>query len=385
MAGKPLAEVEITPSLVARLLAEQHPDLSGHALGAIEQGWDNAVVRVGTSWAVRIPRRGIGARLARNEQRWLPVLAPRLPVAVPVPIRLGRPSATFPWPWSVVPWFDGEPAARHPLEDRTGWASHLADVVTALRTPAPPQAPANPYRGGPLAARDAVVRRRLRGLDVAGQGRALRLWERLVSVPGWTGRPVWLHGDLHPANMVVSDGTLRAVIDFGDLTSGDPATDLATAWLTFDAAGRRAFQGRVQARRPADAATWQRARGWALVLATAMLTDSDDDPLIRAIGVHALAQTLDGSRALPQADALFPSDTRLPSDATAAGLTRARVHRARQPSSFRPRRHGTASELLSTNGAQWGRPERTTSERFQRPADNSDGQGLVPEVQARQV
>jgi len=294
MAGKPRAEVEITPSLVARLLAEQHPDLAGHALGVIEQGWDNAVVRVGSSWAVRIPRRAIGALLARQEQRWLPILAPRLPVSVPVPIRLGRPSATFPWPWSVVPWFDGEPAARRPVQDRTGWAGQLADLVTTLHSPAPSQAPANPYRGGPLAARHAVVRQRLRRLDVARDGGALRLWERLVSVPRWTGHPVWLHGDLHPANMVVADGTLQAVIDFGDLTSGDPATDLATAWLTFDAAGRRAFRNRVQARRPVDAATWQRARGWALVLATAMLTNGDDDTLIQAIGTHTLEQICKG-------------------------------------------------------------------------------------------
>jgi len=105
--------------------------------------------------------------------------------------------------------------------------------VTTLHSPAHSQAPANPYRGGPLAARHAVVRQRLRrldvALDVARDGRALRLWERLVSVPGWTGHPVWLHGDLHPANMVVADGTLQAVIEFGDLTSGAPATDLATA------------------------------------------------------------------------------------------------------------------------------------------------------------
>lgn len=231
MAGKPRAEIEIAPSLIARLLAEQHPDLAGHALRIVDQGWDNAVVRLGSSWAVRVPRRAVGARLARNEQRWLSILAPRLPVAVPAPIRLGRPSATFPWPWSVVPWFDGESAAHRPVRGRTGWAAHLADVVTALHAPAPPQAPANPYRGGPLATRNAVVRRRLRRLDVAGDGRALRLWERLVSVPRWTGHPVGLHGDLHPANMVVADGTLRAVIDFGDLTSGDRATDLATAWL----------------------------------------------------------------------------------------------------------------------------------------------------------
>lgn len=290
--GKPAAEVSVTADLVARLLAEQHPDLADLPLTPVAEGWDNAVIRAGARLAVRVPRRALGARLIRSEQRWLPGLAPRLPVDVPVPVRRGRPSPSFPWPWSVVPWFDGDLAARTAPADRTSWAGALADVVRALHRPAPRAAPANPYRGTPLAARDTAVRERLRRLGPDDGAAAARVWARLVRVPAWSGPPQWVHGDLHPANLLVADGALRAVLDFGDLTAGDPATDLATAWLTFDASGRHAFRARLAPRVRTDLATWQRARGWALVMATAMLT-ADDDPTIVSIGRHALTQVLD--------------------------------------------------------------------------------------------
>jgi aminoglycoside phosphotransferase (APT) family kinase protein len=292
MASRPTAEVDVTAALVARLLRAQHPDLADLPILLVDNGWDNAVVRLGPDLAVRLPRRAVAVPLLRGEQRWLPVLAPRLPVPVPSPVRRGRPSPAFPWPWSVVPWFDGTIAADLPPADRRAWASALADVVVDLHAPAPRAAPVNPVRGGPLAGRDGVVRRRLQALPTGDRARLLALWERLARVPGWARRRTWIHGDLHPANLVTADGALRAVLDFGDLAAGDRATDLATAWLTFDGPGRADFRARVQERRPADPATWRRARGWALVMGSAMSAHADDDPRIAACGRHALAQVL---------------------------------------------------------------------------------------------
>ncbi|MFD1214485.1 phosphotransferase, partial [Arthrobacter sp. GCM10027362] len=156
-------------------------------------------------------------------------------------------------------------------------------------------APANPVRGVPLRSRDEAVRQRLAALSGALVPRAAVLWRQLSTVPAWDGPALWLHGDLHPANLITHSGRLAAVVDFGDLTAGDPATDLAAAWLVFDDAGRRIFKASLEARRHIDAATWQRGRGWALNIATALLAHSDDSPLLRRIGEETLVQVLDGT------------------------------------------------------------------------------------------
>jgi aminoglycoside phosphotransferase (APT) family kinase protein len=306
MGTRPAAEVDVTTGLVRRLLVEQHPDLAHLDLRPVTTGWDNALLRLGDRLAVRIPRRASAAPLVEHEQRWLPQLAPRLGVDIPSPVRAGRPSPTFPWAWSVVPWFGGRVAASLPPAARRDLAVPLADVVVRLHVPAPADAPVNPVRGVPLRDRDAVVRERLASGVVPEPDRVTDLWDRALAAPPWDGPALWLHGDLHPANLLVDDDDgaghgLAAVLDFGDLTAGDPATDLATAWLTFDATGRAAFRDRVARASGGpdgpggpDAATWRRARGWALVLATAMLAHSDDDPVIAAIGRHALAEVLAG-------------------------------------------------------------------------------------------
>jgi aminoglycoside phosphotransferase (APT) family kinase protein len=283
--AKPPAEVTIDQSLVRALLEEQHKDLAHLALTDLGEGWDNRLFRLGDDLAVRVPRRAASAALIEREQRWLPHLSPRLPVPVPVPVRIGRPGSGFPWPWSVVPWFTGACALTAPPQDRAPMVAALRRFLRALHQPAPDDAPRNPWRGVPLTARAERLREHVQQLDGLVDGRAvLDLWERVVSAPPWAGPPLWIHGDLHPGNLLVSGGTLSAVIDFGDLAAGDPATDLSVIWMllpsaqpTVLAAARREFD-------TIDEDTWMRARGWALALGLAYLASSRDDEAMGALG-----------------------------------------------------------------------------------------------------
>ncbi|WP_115788670.1 aminoglycoside phosphotransferase family protein [Arthrobacter silvisoli] len=296
MALMPGADVEITAGLVRRLLGAQLPSLAGEPLKLVANGWDNAVYRLGSASAVRLPRREAAAHLLVHEQRWLPGYARRSPVPVPAPVFAGRPAAGYPWHWSVVPWFDGVPATRMPAAERGHAAEELAAFLSAIHVRAPADAPVNPVRGVPLAARSAAVLERLADTSRYPEaGRLRTLWTQALTAPPHAGPPLWFHGDLHPANILFRDARSRpsglaAVIDFGDLGAGDPAVDLAVAWLMFDDAGRQRFMAACGAAR----AEWERAKGWALVLATAMLSNSDDNPDMLETGRFGLRQLLGG-------------------------------------------------------------------------------------------
>lgn len=288
----PLHEVEVDVPLVRALLAEQHPDLAERPLVRAGAGWDNALFRLGDDLAVRLPLRALSVPLIEHEQRWLPELAALLPVAAPAPVRVGRPSLLFRSPWSVVRWIDGVGAETVPVAERTPWAAALARALAALHVPAPADAPHSPYRGVPLAARDETVRPRL------AQGPRpdvlLAAWLDGLAAPARTGPAVWVHGDPHPANLLVRDGRLVALIDFGDLTAGDPASDLATRWLTFDAAGRAAFAAALP---EVDEATWRRARAWAATFVVALCAHPREYPLLDAVGRHGAAALADDGAA----------------------------------------------------------------------------------------
>ncbi len=284
----PPADIEIDPPLVRRLLAAQHPDLVSLPLRLVANGWDNAVFRLGDDLAVRVPRRESAAHLVRHEQEVLPAIAARVPVAVPVPVRIGVPGQGFAFHWSVVRWFAGGVVAEADLREDLELASTLAAFLRALHVPAPEGAPVNPVRGVPLQARAEDVARRLLTGAVPHAAELGAVWSEALATPRWAGRRVWLHGDLHPANLVERDGRLAAVIDFGDVTGGDPATDLATAWLTFGPAARAAFRNALGY----SDADWARARGWALVMATAMVTVAGAGSVIDRIGTAALEQLL---------------------------------------------------------------------------------------------
>ncbi|GIG20501.1 aminoglycoside phosphotransferase [Cellulomonas chitinilytica] len=288
----PKIEVTVTEDLARTLLRRQHPDLADLPLRWVGTGWDNALWRLGDHLALRFPVRESAVPLVIHEQQWLPVLAPHLPVDVPVPVRVGVAGAGYPWPWSVVPWFDSVSAGVTPVEERGAWAEQLADVFVALHRPAPVDAPRNPFRGVPLATRRQAVEHRARTVVPRRAERVLARFDALAAAPTWDGQPLWLHGDPHPANLLVHDGALRAVIDFGDLTSGDPACDLSTAWLTFDADARARFRARVDAGCGWDDAMWRRAQAWALSMSVSLLAHPDEYPELAAMGRHGLAQAL---------------------------------------------------------------------------------------------
>ncbi|TXS22226.1 aminoglycoside phosphotransferase family protein [Streptomyces sp. ms191] len=263
-------EIEITAELVRDLLRDQHPDLADRPVRLGARGWDNQLWRLGDDLAVRLPWATQSAdALLRKEHAWLPTLAPRLPLQVPVPQRLGEPSDRFPRPWIVTTWVPGEPADRAPATRAEDAATSLADFLTALHRPAPDDAPVGRGRGGPLADHAEGFAEGLASATEMGlipDPEAVRtVWEDAVAAPPWAGPALWLHGDLHPANILTADGTFCGVIDFGDLCAGDPACDLAAPWTLLPAGAVDRFH---EAYRPAaDTATLRRARGWAVMRA----------------------------------------------------------------------------------------------------------------------
>ena len=291
----PAAEVDVDPDLVRRLLAVQQPDLAQLPVELMANGWDNAMYRVGDVLVARLPRREVAAELVSREQRWLPVLAPRLPLPVPAPVRTGQPALGYPWSWSIIPFLPGQAAARTAPADWPDAAVSLGRFLAALHVPAPPQAPANPVRGVPLANRSERLAQHLSAASGLAEHRAVtRAWQAALAVPAWDQPPVWLHGDLHPANIVVHRGRISGVIDFGDITSGDPATDLSAAWMLLPADYHGAFQSAYRGAGQ-DAASddiWTRARGWALALTLAFLAHSADNPQLADIGQRTLSAVL---------------------------------------------------------------------------------------------
>jgi len=287
---EPVADIRVDADLVHALLREQCPELAELPLLEVANGWDNAIFRLGDALCVRVPRRRVAAGLIEHEQRWLPALAASLPLAIPVPVACGRASDRFPFPWSVCRWFEGRSSFDAPPADLGRAAEELGAFVKALHVPAPADAPINPFRGIDLGERasrfdDSLPKAAARrSLDASA---AMAAWRRALAAPRWDGPPLWLHGDLHPANVLTHDGRLAAIIDFGDICAGDPATDLAIAWMMFDAPSRARFRAAVAC----DDATWSRAVGWATALAVAYIAHSPEGSPMIPIGVRTLQNT----------------------------------------------------------------------------------------------
>ena len=297
---KPASDIKISHDLIDSLLKEFVPDLAGLPIEFVAAGWDNEIHRVGDDHAVRLPRRKEGAPLVEHEQRWLPELAEEISIAIPAPIHAGVPAFGFPWHWSVVPWIHGVPLAHAPELSTESLIDELTTFLNELHKPAPTNAPDNPYRGVPLADLSAVIIERIGnlatlfseiGIDVDV---VLRLWAELSATEPWSGEPVWLHGDFHPMNILIFAGLLSGVLDFGDITSGDPASDLMIAWMVLDNADdRNSFRQRsAVAGRSIDIHTWDRARAWALAHSTAILENSSDDPAMRRMAIRTMKNVI---------------------------------------------------------------------------------------------
>ncbi len=289
----PKAEVEIDIPLVRALLHAQHPDLADLPIAPADTGWDNAMFRLGDAYALRLPRRELAADLIRHEQRWLPELADRLPLPVPAPIRIGVPGCGYTWHWSVVPWLDGTTAdLDEPGPDQ---AEPLAAFLAALHRAAPSDAPKNKFRSVTLGekAADAEDRMtRLRQKTDLLTDTVNRIWETALATPIDTAT-TWIHGDLHARNVLVTNGAISGIVDWGDLTVGDPATDLAAIWMLLSDpnARRRAMRSYGTASNE----TWRRAKGWAVLLGIILLdTGLVDHPRHAVMGERTLRRIAEG-------------------------------------------------------------------------------------------
>jgi aminoglycoside phosphotransferase (APT) family kinase protein len=288
---EPPREVEVSAELARALLVDQHPDLAGLPIVHVEDGWDNVMFRLGEDLALRLPRRLAGAVLIVTEQTWLPQLAPRLPLPTPAPVRVGEPGHGYPFRWSVVPWLEGAPSDLAPPGADQGEV--LAGFLRALHNPAPADAPRNAYRGS-IALADRAETFEQRHAEAARMHGALdpalrQAWAAGAAAPIDAPR-TWFHGDLHGRNVLVKDGRLAGVIDWGDMAVGDAACDLAAIWMLLpDRDARR----RAIAAYPASDATWTRARGWAALM-TAMLLSITNNPRMPAMGQRMMAWLAEG-------------------------------------------------------------------------------------------
>lgn len=270
----------IDAALVGRLIAEQFPQWRHLPIRPVERdGWDNRTYRLGDELSVRLPTHARYVPAVAKEDRWLPVLAPQLPVPIPVPVATGRPGKGYPFAWSVRRWLDGEPAGCGEVADLSAFATEVAEFILALQridpTDGPPAGAHSFHRGGSLRQYDDETRQALvtlaaqpAGIDLAG---AAEVWQAALAAH-WDGEPSWFHGDIAVGNLLVRNGKLAAVIDFGTSGVGDPACDLVIAWTLFTGGSRQTFRARV-GQQPGS---WARARGWALWKALICLANDLD-------------------------------------------------------------------------------------------------------------
>ena len=260
----------IDVALARRLIDSQFPQWSGLPITEVDlNGWDNHTFRLGSELSIRLPNGGWYAQGVEKEHRWLPELAPQLPLPIPVPVARGAPDGEYPFPWSVYRWLEGEPAATAPVADLSEFASTLARFLNALAavdaTGGPEPGEHNWFRGAPLGVYEGET---LEAIERLGAGDdVLRVWDEAMAT-SWDREPVWFHGDVAVGNLLVRDGRLAAVIDFGTSGVGDPACDMVIAWTYLEGPSRERFR----AERGVDPGTWARGRGWALW--KALITDN---------------------------------------------------------------------------------------------------------------
>ena len=271
--------MKIDDKLVRRLVATQIPQWKDFSVWPVALGgWDNRIFHLGEQMLVRMPSAAEYAAQIEKEFRWLPVLAPLLPLQIPVPLLMGEQAEGYPWRWGIYRWLDGETVDSALNVHLNKLARNLAKFLIALQsidtTGGPLPGSHNFYRGGALTTYDAETRQAIAALkgkvDVDA---AIEVWESALETT-WQSSPVWVHGDINASNLLVRAGQLSAVIDFGLLAIGDPACDLAITWTLFKGESREIFRAML----PLDAGTWARGRAWALwkaLITAAGLTDTN--------------------------------------------------------------------------------------------------------------
>jgi len=287
-------EVHTDVPLVRRLLAAQFPQWADLPIGRVASaGTDNAIYRLGDDMSVRLPRIHWATGQVEKEHRWLPMLAPQLPLAIPVPLAKGEPGEGYPWDWCISPWLGGDDATAEHIRDLEEAAVDLAAFIAALQRIDPAGGPSagrhNFFRGVPLAALDSHIRKSIAAWEgLVDIGAVAAAWDTALAAPAWEGPPVWIHGDLLPGNILASDGRVSAVIDFGCLGVGDPAADLVAGWSPFSGESRETFRAALGV----DDATWARGRGWALTAVGALPYYRDTNPSIVARSLYLIEEVL---------------------------------------------------------------------------------------------
>ena len=258
-------EIKIEESLVRRLVAEQFPKWSSLPIKPVKAGgYDNRTFHLGDRMSVRLPSAAKYSHQVKKEQHWLPRLSPLLSLPTPTPLAIGKPAEGYPWHWSIYKWLEGEPATIKNILNMSQCASSLAKFLEKLQcidaTDGPLAGDHNFYRGGSLRVYDVETRQSIAKLDgKIDAAAATGVWNAALATT-WERPNVWVHGDIAPTNLLVRNGNLSAVIDFGCLGVGDPACDLAIAWTMFKEKSRVAFREAI----PLNTGTWARSRGWAL-------------------------------------------------------------------------------------------------------------------------
>ncbi len=264
----------IDEGLVQRLVDSQFPEWAELPVEAVVPGgWDHRTFRLGSDLLVRLPARHWHAPQVAKEQRWLPWLAPQLPLPIPSPVARGVPGEGYPHAWSVYRWLEGETAESAPIDDLDAFAGALAQFLRALQrldpTDGPMPGPYNFFRGGPVTTYADQTVQALELLEAEIDAAAAGLvWEDAVAAT-CSAAPVWIHGDVAAGKLLARDGRLAAVLDFGGCGVGDPACDMVIAWTLFDGSSRDVFRRTLSV----DAGTWSRGRGWALWTALITLVD----------------------------------------------------------------------------------------------------------------
>ena len=287
----PKAEIEITPALVQKLISTQFPEFSTLNISFFNEGFDNENYRLGEKYMVRLPRRKVAVELLSNEINWLPQLQGLLPIPISAPVKVGKPTENFPWVWAIIPWYEGEIVGAATLAEAE--AVRMADFLKILHAQNYENAPINPHRGIPLIQKNDLVLSYFEKLKITTNfipSEIEFLWQQAVNEP-YPATLSLLHGDLHPCNVIAHEQKISAIIDWGDLTKGDVANDLACFWMLF---GDKIARQNALQRYGADESLIKRSMGWAVFFAVIFLGIAEEvSPIYKESGAFMIKNLLE--------------------------------------------------------------------------------------------